>query len=163
MQQAIRFAHARKFGLIAAILLTFLIFFSSRFYVRSQDKSAFPDGYDAMQSAPGSHKVIFENEFVRILEVTVPPSGSTIPMHHHRWPSFFLSWDTGGKSPHIRYHRADGSVSDQPSVNDPIHPGSWSIGWMKPEPMHSIEVVDNPESPSSKGPSDLRIEIKCHP
>ena len=162
MRPPIRFAHVRKFGLITAILLTFLIS-ASRFYAQSQDKSAFPDGYDAMQSAPGSHKVIFENEFVRILEVTVPPSGSTIPMHHHRWPSFFLSWDTGGKSPHIRYHRADGSVSDQPSLNDPNHPGSWSIGWMKPEPMHSIEVVDNPESPSAKGPSDLRIEIKCHP
>jgi hypothetical protein len=36
---------------------------------------------------------------------------------------------------------------------------------MKPEPMHAIEVVENPESASNspQGPSDLRIEIKCHP
>jgi hypothetical protein len=152
------------FRLSPFVTLVFAVF-GWHFYVYGQDKSGFPDGYDAMQAAPNSHKVIFENELVRVLEVTVPPAGSTIPMHHHRWPSFFLSWDTGGKSPHIRYHRADGSVTDQPSREEPIHPGAWSVGWMKPEPMHAIEVVENPENASNspQGPSDLRIEIKCHP
>jgi hypothetical protein len=51
------------------------------------DVSGFPDGYDAVQAAPGSHKVIFENALVRVLEVTIPPNGQTEPMHHHRWPS----------------------------------------------------------------------------
>jgi hypothetical protein len=68
-----------------------------------QDKSGFPDGYDAVQAAPNSHKVIFENAFVRVLEVFVPAPGTTEPMHHHRWPSFFLDWDTGDKTPHVRY------------------------------------------------------------
>jgi hypothetical protein len=121
----------------------------------------FPDGYDAVQAAPGTHKVIFENALVRVLEVSIPPAGSTIPMHHHRWPSFFLSWDTGGKSPHVRYRRADGSVIDQPSKNQPVHKGSWDVQWKKPEPMHSIEVVE--AAPTTAGPSDLRIEIKCSP
>jgi hypothetical protein len=39
------------------------------FYAYGQDKSEFPDGFDAVQAAPNSHKVIFENEFVRVLEV----------------------------------------------------------------------------------------------
>ena len=56
----------------------------------ASDVSGFPDGYDAVQAAPDSHKVIFENALVRVLEVTVPPNGQTEPMHHHRWPSFFL-------------------------------------------------------------------------
>jgi len=42
------------------------------FYAYGQDKSEFPDGFDAVQAAPNSHKVIFE-KFVRVLEVTVPP------------------------------------------------------------------------------------------
>lgn len=160
------FHPSRKWALRISLFVTlFAALFAWHFQVYGQDKSVFPDGYDAMQAAPSSHKVIFENEFVRVLEVTVPPAGSTIPMHHHRWPSFFLSWDTGGKSPHIRYHRPDGSVTDHPSTEEPIHPGAWSVGWMKPEPMHAIEVVENPESASNspQGPTDLRIEIKCHP
>ncbi|HLY43778.1 MAG TPA: hypothetical protein VKR52_21375 [Terracidiphilus sp.] len=129
-------------------------------YSCAQENSGFPEGYDAPQAAPNSHKVIFENALVRVLIVTVPPPGATEPMHHHRWPSFFLSWDKGGKTPHVRYHRADGSVRDEPSISEPVHPGQWSIHWMKPEPMHAIEVVDRPGR-SSTDPPLLRVEIKC--
>lgn len=45
------------------------------------DESGFPLGYDAVQAAPGSHYVVFENAFVRVLQVTVPPPGKTEPMH----------------------------------------------------------------------------------
>ena len=118
-----------------------------------------------MQAAPNSHKVIFENALVRVLQVTIPPAGATEPMHHHRWPSFFLDWDTGGGSPHIRYHRPDGTVRDNPAEDQPSHPGRWEVHWMKPEPMHSIEVVDVPKSaqPVAGEPTGLRIEIKCAP
>jgi hypothetical protein len=150
---------------IALLSVSFLVLFAGYFYAYGQDKSGFPDGFDAVQAAPNSHKVVFENEFVRVLEVTVPPPGTTIPMHHHRWPSFFLDWDTGGGSPHIRYHRPDGSVRDSPSTEEPIHPGTWSVQWMKPEPMHAIEVVGKPKSAAQlpEAPPSLRIEIKCHP
>ena len=86
-------------------------------------------------------------------------------MHHHHWPSFFLSWDSGGRTPHIRYHRPDGSVRDTPSTAEPVRPGTWSVQWMEPEPMHAVEIVETPESAATltKGPPDLRIEIKCHP
>lgn len=134
--------HVRIFQRIFGILVLGSFFLlATHFYIYGQDKSGFPDGYDAVQAAPGSHKVIFENEFVRVLEVTVPPAGSIIAMHHHRWPSFFLSWDTRGKAPHIRDHRPDGSVTEHPSTEEAAHAGAWGVGWMKPEPMHSIEVL----------------------
>ena len=92
----------RWFALLAAIL----VFLGGwHFYLYGQNKSDFPEGYDAVRAAPDTHKVIFENSFVRVLEVTVPEKGGKVPMHHHRWPSFFLSWDTGGATAHIRYHR----------------------------------------------------------
>jgi hypothetical protein len=155
---------AQKLALIAVSTLCFLALSARHFYVYGQDKSDFPDGYDAVQAAPNSHKVVFENAFVRVLEVTVPPAGTTEPKHHHRWPSFFLDWDTGGGSPHVRYHRPDGSVRDNPSRQEPVHPGKWSVQWMNPEPMHSIEVVDRPASATDPpgSPTSLRIEIKCH-
>jgi hypothetical protein len=125
------------------------------------DVAGFPDGYDAVAAAPNSHKVIFENALVRVLEVTMPPPGQTEPMHHHHWPSFFLDWDTGGKSPHIRYHQPGNIVRDSPSVDSPVHPGHWSVHWMKPEPMHAIETVENYYSPND--PPSVRVEIKVRP
>jgi hypothetical protein len=109
-------------------------------------------------AAPESHRVIFENALVRVLEVTLPPAGKTEPMHHHHWPSFFLDWDTGGKSPHIRYHQPGDRVKDVPSTETPTHPGHWSVHWMKPEPMHSIETVEDFYSPND--PPSVRVEIK---
>ena len=165
MDKSRRISLRLKRGYFAPLVVVFSLLVAWNFYVYGQDKSDFPDGFDAVQAAPDTHKVIFENAFVRVLEVTVPAPGTTIPMHHHRWPSFFLSWDTGGGSPHIRYHRSDGSVRDSPSVEEPVHSGAWDVRWMKPEPMHAIEVVDKPKSaiPLPNSPSDLRIEIKCHP
>ncbi len=159
------FAASHKRWLAVLSCLVALFISADYFYLYGQDKSGFPDGYDAVQAAPNSHKVIFENEFVRVLEVTMPPPGSTEPMHHHRWPGFFLDWDTGGGAPHVRYHTADGKVRDTPSDDAPRHPGKWDIQWMKPEPMHAIEVVDAPASaaPVHGDPPLLRIEIKCHP
>lgn len=156
---------ARKQRWLAVLIAGFLAVSAGYFYAFGQNKSDFPDGFDAVQAAPGTHKVIFENELVRVLEVSVPAPGTTIPMHHHRWPSFFLDWDTGGGSPHIRYHRPDGTVRDSPSTEEPSHPGQWSVQWMKPEPMHAIEVVEMPKSaiPAANAPTSLRIEIKCHP
>jgi len=155
----------RRLALIAVSLGLSLAFFGWRRQTYGQDKSQFPDGFDAVQAAPNSHKVVFENAFVRVLDVTVPPAGSTEPMHHHRWPSFFLDWDTGGCTPHVRYHRGDGTVSDQPSHCEPVHAGVWRVQWMKPEPMHAIEVVENPGAAAYRAgkPPLLRVEIKRLP
>lgn len=130
----------------------------SALYGSVRGQSGFPAGFDAVEAAPGSHRVVFENALVRVLEVTIPPAGKIEPMHHHRWPSLFLSWDTGGRTPHIRYHRPDGSVRDAPGKTLPTVAGHWSVQWMKPEPLHSIEVVERGDAPD--GVPLLRIEIK---
>lgn len=70
----------------------------------------------------------------------------------------FLAWNTGGKSPHIRYHRPDGTVRDSPSHEDPVHVGHWTVHWMKPEPMHAIETVEKYDT--GQEPPLLRVEIK---
>jgi hypothetical protein len=161
MSLAIRSLNKRS-GIGVGVLATILTALcAGRLLAAAQDQSGFPEGYDAVQAAPNSHKIIFENALVRVLEVTLPPEGKTEPMHHHHWPSFFLSWDTGGKSPHLRYHRPDGSIRDSPSVDSPVHPGHWSVDWMKPEPMHAIEVVENYDTGTD--PALLRVEIKLPP
>lgn len=154
--------HLRVSAIAAGVITLAFGIFVGHFYLYGQDKSGFPDGYDAVQAAPKSHRVIFENALVRVLEVTMPPSGQTEPMHHHRWPSLFLDWDTGGPSPHIRYHRGDGTVAGQPSEQSPKHPGHWSVQWMKPEPLHAIETVELPPAAPDE-PSLIRVELKFQP
>ncbi len=41
---------------------------------------------DGVVAAPGHHKVIFENEAVRVLE-TIIPAGETTPLHTHLAPT----------------------------------------------------------------------------
>ena len=44
---------------------------------------------DAVAAAPANHKVIFENNRLRVLEVTLEADEEE-PVHHHRWPSVFV-------------------------------------------------------------------------
>jgi mannose-6-phosphate isomerase-like protein (cupin superfamily) len=63
-----------------------------------------PDPLDAMAAAPGHHRVLLENDRVRVLDACVAPGGET-PVHTHRWPSVlyvvtsshFVRYDPDGK------------------------------------------------------------------
>jgi hypothetical protein len=44
---------------------------------------------DAVIAAPANHKVLFENDRLRVLEVILEPDEEE-PTHHHRWPSVFV-------------------------------------------------------------------------
>jgi hypothetical protein len=48
-----------------------------------------PDALDSINAAPKNHKVLFENDHIRLLEVTVQP-GETENMHGHKYPSVFM-------------------------------------------------------------------------
>lgn len=47
---------------------------------------AAPASFDAVAAAPNSHRVLLEDEKIRVLRVMVAP-GATEPVHDHRWPS----------------------------------------------------------------------------
>ncbi len=61
------------------------------------------ESLDSVIAAPEHHKIIFENERVRVLEFRVKP-GDFVPVHTHRFPSVsyvlslgdFLSYDADG-------------------------------------------------------------------
>ncbi len=55
----------------------------------TSDPSTWDPAFDAVAAAPVNHKVIFENEQLRVLEVILE-SGEEEPLHHHRWPSVFV-------------------------------------------------------------------------
>ena len=51
--------------------------------------STWDPAHDAVTAAPKHHKVLFENDKLRVLEVTLE-SDDEEPLHHHRWPSVFV-------------------------------------------------------------------------
>ncbi len=77
--------------------------------VRSQT----PDALDPVRVAADTHKVAFENAFVRVLDVHLPP-GKTEPRHRHPhgMSVYFTNWDAkvtaDGGQPEVR-HRAAGT------------------------------------------------------
>jgi hypothetical protein len=149
------------FALGLLVLTCSVLLGANHALLHGENTSEFPDGFDAVRAAPLSHRVVFENRFIRVLYVTLPPAGTAEPMHYHRWPSVFLAYSTGGKTAHIRYHTPDGKVRDSPSENEPVHAGAWESGhWMKPESMHSIEVVEDPAPGPGSVPGWLRVEVK---
>jgi hypothetical protein len=52
-----------------------------------------PDALDALQAAPGQHRLLLENDHVRVLDTEIAP-GDRTPVHTHRWPAvhYVLSW-----------------------------------------------------------------------
>jgi len=57
--------------------------------IQNSDPSTWDLALDAVIAAPRNHKVLFENDNLRVLEVTLL-SGEEEPVHHHRWPSVFV-------------------------------------------------------------------------
>jgi hypothetical protein len=53
------------------------------------DSRSWDPALDAVVAAPKHHKVLFENDRLRVLEVTLEPNDEE-PIHHHRWPSVFV-------------------------------------------------------------------------
>ena len=73
------------------ILATAAIVIAITAFVGTQSKD---DPLDPIRAAPDTHKLAFENAFVRVLDVHVPP-GKTEPRHRHPHglSVYFTDWD----------------------------------------------------------------------
>jgi len=115
-----------------------------------QERWPWPDSLDALIAAPDHHRLLLENEEVRVLEVRIAP-GQFVPIHTHRWPSvvFTLSADD-----FIR-RDAEGKVLLDTRIT-PFPTPRPVADWLPPLPPHSVENV---------GTSDIRlfsVELKTH-
>jgi len=53
------------------------------------DPDTWDPALDALAAAPRHHQVLYEDELIRVVSVSIAP-GETEPAHHHRWPSVFV-------------------------------------------------------------------------
>jgi len=86
---------------------------------------------DAIVAAPENHKVLLENDEVRVLEVTVRP-GTSERLHVHRYPSVIYV----ESSPHLIEHLQDGSAHDLGTRPSGVH-------WLPVAQGHFMENVDS--------------------
>jgi hypothetical protein len=101
-----------------------------------------PDEMDALRAAPRYHTLLFENEFVRVLETSVP-RGETVPLHTHRWPAalYIRGWS--------HFVRRDGEGSTMVDSRLVGKPAEGIALWSAPLPPHTLETSASQNSGSS--------------
>lgn len=88
---------------------------------------------DALIAAPQHHKLLFENDKVRVLDTSIAP-GETTAVHTHQWPAclYIISW-----SDFIRYD-ADGNILlDSKNLPGTLLPSS--AVWSEPLGPHALK------------------------
>lgn len=99
---------------------------------------------DAMTAAPEHHKVLLENDKVRVLDTCLGP-GQQTPVHAHEWPAalYVLSW-----SDFVRYDPDGNALLDSRAVTTKPQPGETI--WGPPISPHYVRNI---------GQTDLRIIV----
>ena len=100
---------------------------------------AWLESLDAMTAAPEHHRVLLENDRVRVLEAWIA-AGDTVPMHSHRWPSVI---HVISASDFVRYDPQGHVVMDSRTL--PSRPKSGDVLWSMPLQPHSIQNVGDTE------------------
>jgi hypothetical protein len=104
-----------------------------------QNAWPWPEKYDAVIAAPEYHRVVFENDRIRVLDTRIPV-GDFVPVHSHRWPAIYYTIVAGD------FIRRDGDgnvLFDSRSV-----PGLLTTSeatFMECLPPHSVENVSGNE------------------
>lgn len=114
------------------------------------DESDWPAHLDAVTAAPGNHRVLLEDDDLRVLEVTVEP-GETEPLHHHCWPSLMVVL----ARPDYVNRDAQGNTIP-PAGGPPADPTLPRALRLPPQKAHAIEVAANAPH-AFRG---IRIEFK---
>jgi hypothetical protein len=107
-----------------------------------------PDSLDAVAAAPGNHRVVLENEHVRVLDVSVAP-GEREPLHAHCRRSVMVVMQEGV----YRDYDADGHVVEAVDTAPAASQFPMTL-WLEPQPPHAVHNLD------SRATRLLRIELK---
>lgn len=96
------------------------------------------DALDALVAAPQHHKLLFENDSVRVLDTCIGP-GETTALHTHRWAAtlYILTW-----SDFVR-RDAHGEVLLDSRTISALAPGT--ALWSPPLAPHTLENVGDAE------------------
>jgi quercetin dioxygenase-like cupin family protein len=115
---------------------------------RSAAACPWPDSLDAVRAAPRNHRVVLENDTVRVLDVTVAP-GERERLHAHCLPSvMYLQYE--GR---YRDYDAAGNVTSEVRTAAPDSVFPMTL-WLPPQAPHAVENLD------TRPVRLLRVEFK---
>lgn len=100
---------------------------------------SWPDSLDALVAAGETHRLVFENESVRVLETRIPP-GVTTPIHTHRWPGVLYVLSFGH---FVRRDEMGAALID--SRDGGVLPQPGTALWTPVLGPHTLENVDAAE------------------
>lgn len=104
-----------------------------------QQSSPWPDSLEAIIAAPKYHRILLENERVRVLDVCIPQD-HTVPVHTHRWPAVLVVISAGD---FVRRDANGDVLFDTRTAEASASP--LSPTWSEPFPPHSVENVGDSE------------------
>jgi len=106
-----------------------------------------PQTMDALRAAPTSHRLLLDNDRVRVLGVIIEP-GAREPEHTHQAASVMIVDEPA----QIRYYQG-GELLFESQSRSGSQPGV-RVRWMEPEGPHSVQNIDQHRYHA------IRIELK---
>lgn len=94
-----------------------------------------PASFDAVVAAPNSHRVLLEDDQIRVLRVEVAP-GATEPVHDHRWPSV-MYFEQPQPITYITYKLIDGKPIETERFDAPSLAKTQTVRG-DPEGLHAV-------------------------
>ena len=93
------------------------------------------DAFDAVAAAPDHHRVLLEDDRIRVLETIIRP-GEETNVHTHIWGGFLyvISW-----SDFIRYDEQGNVLLRSKDLPTQLQPGT--AVWAPPLPLHTFKNV----------------------
>lgn len=91
--------------------------------------------FDAVAAAPASHRVLMEDDKIRVLRVEVA-AGATEPVHDHPWPSV-MYFEQPQPITYIVYKLIDGRPVETERVDVPALAVSQTVRG-EPEGLHAV-------------------------
>jgi 8-oxo-dGTP pyrophosphatase MutT (NUDIX family) len=113
-----------------------VVFHASKALAIGMNTGTWDPSLDAVTAAPQSHKILFENDSIRVVEVIVAPHQKE-PMHTHQWSSVMIV----DRSTRIRYYDATNNGVEYPARD--VAPDKPFVEWMEPELTHAVENLDD--------------------
>lgn len=104
---------------------------------KANKETEWPEELDALIASPQHHKLLFENEWIRVIDTNIP-AGETTNVHTHKYSSsqYFLSW-----SHFIRYDGQGNMLVDSRALSK--FPIAGSTLWSGPLAAHSLKNIGN--------------------
>ncbi len=99
------------------------------------DPAAWDPALDAVLAAPEHHAVLYEDDTIRVLSVSIPPGAVEKP-HHHRFPAVFVIDRL------VRLRDRNGVTHAEiplPIPKDVVFPVTVTF---LPQPLHYVENLD---------------------